>query len=135
MKRLPTGFWSVVNETSQVIQKICDREQNSSVLIPIHVSQVDIIHLPYKKDFSKGRFVAVIAECQTCKVILYLLKKQLHSRRSQVGKEGSLNEQLSKSQFQEIKAIFQTKVTQVCADHFYNTGNLHQLKHGEIRGE
>lgn len=36
-----------------------------------------------------------------------------------MGKEGSHNEQLSKSQFQEIKAIFQTKVTQVCAVHFY----------------
>lgn len=36
-----------------------------------------------------------------------------------MGADRSRNEQLSKSRFQEIKAIFQTKVTQVCADHFY----------------
>ena len=36
-----------------------------------------------------------------------------------MGTERSRNEWLSESQFQEIKAIFQTKVTQVCADHFY----------------
>lgn len=109
MRRLRSYKKFVTESRTQVslFQCTCLRKTSST----FHIKEI----------FLKGTFVPVTLteECQTGKGLLHGLQKQPHSRTSQVGTERCRKEQLPESRLREIKAIFQTKVTRVCAHRFY----------------